>query len=79
MIPAAMTAADRLPGVPAGVGLTVTAWVMRLGLIAFPIAMGAIGDAVSLRWALLVIPVSAVLILALSPLLKPRAEQSAVS
>ncbi|CEI48023.1 Major facilitator superfamily protein MFS_1 [Propionibacterium freudenreichii] len=72
MIPNAMNAADGLPGVPAGVGLTITTWVMRVGFVLFPIVIGALGDAVSLRLALLVIPLSAVLIMALSPLLRPR-------
>lgn len=69
MVPAAMHAGDRVPGVAPGVGLTVTTWVMRLGLVLFPVLIGAVGDAVDLRVAMLLLPGTAVCVLALSPLL----------
>lgn len=73
MIPLAMHAADSLPGVPAGVGLTVATWVMRIGFMAFPVGIGALGDALDLRWALTTLPVAAVAILALVPMMRPVA------
>lgn len=69
MVPAAMHAGDRVPGVAPGVGLTVTTWVMRIGMVLFPILIGAVGDAVDLRAAMLLLPGTAVCVLALSPLL----------
>lgn len=75
MIPNAMNAANDLRGVPAGVGLTITTWVMRVGFVSFPVVIGALGDALSLRMALLVIPGSALVIVGLSPLLRPRADE----
>lgn len=70
IIPLAMDVADSLPGVRAGVGLTVATWVMRLGFMLFPIGIGALGDAVSLRWALLSLPAGALVMLALVPLVR---------
>lgn len=67
MIPLAMHAADSLPGMRAGDGLTVATWVMRLGFMLYPMAIGALGDAVTLRWALASLPVGAVAILLLMP------------
>lgn len=73
MVPAAMHAGDRVPGVAPGLGLTVTTWVMRIGLVLFPMVIGALGDAVSLRAAMLLLPATAICVLALSPLLSGRA------
>ncbi|RLP08155.1 MFS transporter [Propionibacterium australiense] len=69
MVPAAMHAGDRVAGVAPGVGLVVTMWVMRVGLVLFPVVIGAIGDAVSLRMAMVLLPATAAGVLALSPLL----------
>jgi hypothetical protein len=55
-IPAAMHGADRLPGLRAGTGLTVLAWLMRLGFVGAPPIVGLIADATSLRVGLLVVP-----------------------
>lgn len=76
-IPASMHAADELPGMAHGNGLTFVTWLMRLGFFAGPPLIGAIAQVVSLRWALLVIPVSTLLALLLSPALKPPAEGTA--
>lgn len=69
-IPAAMHVADSLPRLRPGTGLTVATWVMRLGFMGFPIAIGALGDAVSLRWALVSLPVGALAMLLLVPCLR---------
>lgn len=71
IIPLAMDVANRLPGVTDGLGLTVTSWLMRLGFMAFPVGIGALGDAVSLRWALICLPAGAAVMLALVPLFRP--------
>lgn len=68
IIPLAMDVADSLPGVRAGVGLTVATWVMRLGFMLFPIGIGALGDVVALRWAMVCLPAGALAMLALVPL-----------
>ncbi|WP_316671249.1 MFS transporter, partial [uncultured Propionibacterium sp.] len=76
MVPAAMHAGDRVPGVAPGAGLTVTTWVIRVGLVLFPVLIGAVGDAVDLRTAMILLPVTAVCVLALSPLLSGRAPEA---
>ena len=70
-IPSAMHAADELPGMAHGSGLTFVTWLMRLGFFAGPPLIGIVGDLVSLRWALIVVPITALLALALTPALTP--------
>lgn len=70
-IPSAMHAADELPGMHAGSGLTIVTWMMRLGFFAGPPLIGMLADATALRWALLVVPACAFAMLLLSPALKP--------
>lgn len=71
LIPGAMHAADELPGLRPGTGLTVLSWLMRVGFLGAPIAVGAVADAVSLRVGLLSVVcaglVAALLARALSP------------
>jgi MFS family permease len=57
-VPAAMHAADVLPGLRHGNGLTVVAWLMRVGFVASPPIVGMIADASSLRAGLLVVPIA---------------------
>ncbi|GAA4046538.1 MFS transporter [Agromyces indicus] len=62
MIPLAMDAAERAPGITAGTGLAIAATVMRLGFLASPLLVGAIAEWTGLRVALalcLVVPVTA--------------------
>lgn len=70
VIPSVMHAADELPGLPAGTGLTVVTWLLRLGFLVGPPVIGAVGDATSLRMALFMAPLCALLMLILSPALK---------
>lgn len=63
MIPLAMDAADRAPGLARGTGLAVAATVMRIGFLASPLLVGVIAQVSSLQVAMLVclvIPVVAV-------------------
>jgi MFS family permease len=53
LVPSAMHAADELPGLRPGVGLTVVSWTLRVGFLASPPIVGALADAVSLRVGLL--------------------------
>ena len=70
-IPSAMHAADELPGMAHGSGLTFVTWLMRLGFFAGPPLIGIVGDTLSLRWALIVVPIAALLALLLTPALTP--------
>lgn len=69
LVPAALDAADRLPGLKPGAGLTLVAWLMRLGFLGAPPLVGAIADASSLRGGLLVVPISGVLVVLLAGVL----------
>lgn len=73
-IPAAMNSADELPGLLHGNGLTFVTWLMRLGFFVGPPLIGLFAEATTLRWALLVIPATALVGLLLSPALTPPRE-----
>ncbi|MEN3540684.1 MFS transporter [Microbispora sp. ZYX-F-249] len=53
LVPAAMHAADALPGLPAGTGLTVVSWLLRGGFLLSPPLVGFVADLISLRAGLL--------------------------
>jgi MFS family permease len=76
VIPAAMHAADRLPGLRAGSGLTAVAWLMRMGFVAAPPVVGAIADATSLRIGLLVVPAAGLAVIAAAGALSGRRQPS---
>ena len=65
MIPLAMDAAERAPGLDAGTGLAAAATVMRVGLLASPLLVGAIAEWAGLRLAIavcLIVPAIAVVL-----------------
>jgi hypothetical protein len=72
LVPGAMHAADELPGLRPGTGLTVLTWLMRVGFLGSPIVVGAIADAVSLRVGLLVVVVAGLAAVVLAFALSPR-------
>ncbi|MCW2637008.1 MAG: putative transporter, major facilitator superfamily [Blastococcus sp.] len=55
LIPAVYHAADELPGLGSGSGLTVINWLLRVGFLLSPPLIGVLADATSLRVALLTI------------------------
>lgn len=59
LVPAAFHAADHLPGFRPGTGLALVSWMMRISFLGLSPAVGALSDAVGLRWALAVVPVFA--------------------
>jgi len=72
LFPAAFRAADDLPGVPHGVGITVVGWFARLGFFLTPPLVGALADALTLRYALWMVPMYALGILLFSGVLSAR-------
>lgn len=78
-IPMAMHAADQLPGMAHGNGLTFVTWLMRLGFFAGPPLIGLVADAVGIRWALIIIPTAALVALLLTPALTPPSREDATS
>ncbi len=67
-----MHAADRLPGLRHGSGLTVVTWLMRIGSISSAPVVGLVADATSLRVGLLVMPAAGVAVMLLAVALSPR-------
>lgn len=65
-IPAAMTHADRLPGLRPGTGLTLVTWLLRIGFLASPPVVGLIADAAGLRVGLLSVPFAGLLAIVLA-------------
>ncbi len=57
LVPAAMQAADELPGLRPGTGLTVVSWLMRVTFLVSPPLVGAVADAAGLRAGLTIVPV----------------------
>lgn len=70
-IPAGLRAADELPGLPRGVGLTLVGTVLRIAVFAAPPLIGVAADTYGLRAALIVMPVAAVVVLVLARVLPP--------
>ncbi|MBX7455216.1 MFS transporter [Mycolicibacterium sp. 3033] len=72
-VPAAMRAADELPGLRAGTGLTILTWLMRVGFLGAPLIVGVVADAASLRVGLLIVVAAGVSLLGLGGVLAGRA------
>lgn len=72
VIPSVFEAADAMPGFKPGTALTVVSMLLRVGFLASPPLVGVLADAVSLRWALLVIPVGGLVVFALAGILSNR-------
>lgn len=72
VVPAAMRAADELPGLRPGTGLTILTWLMRVGFLGAPLIVGVVADATSLRAGMLIVPVAGVALILLSGALSSR-------
>lgn len=72
LIPAAMQAADELPGFRAGTGLTIVSWLLRVGFLVSPPIVGAIADSSALRFGLLIVPVAGLLVVVFAGVLAGR-------
>ncbi|RII09654.1 Inner membrane protein YbjJ [Streptomyces sp. YIM 130001] len=72
LVPAAMHEADELPGLRPGSGLTIVSWLMRLGFLLSPPAVGLVADHTSLRMGLLVVPLAGLVVVALAGVLQTR-------
>jgi fucose permease len=77
VMPAAMQAADNIPGLRPGTGLTLVSWLMRVGFLLSPPLVGAVADATSLRIGLLIVPVAGVTIMVFALALAGRRRVSA--
>lgn len=75
LVPAAMHAADGLPGLRHGTGLTIVSWLMRLGFLLSPPLVGVVSDATSLRVGLLIIPLAGTLVILFAGVLGGRSDR----
>ncbi|MDR0959985.1 MAG: MFS transporter [Propionibacteriaceae bacterium] len=76
LIPSVMNAADDLPGLRPGTGLTIVSWLMRVGFLLSPPVVGALSDHYGLRLGLGVTVVAGVVIVALAGSLHGRRDTS---
>lgn len=72
LIPAAMHAADKLPGIRHGLALTAASLMMRIGFLLSPPIIGMVADLTSLRVGLIVVPVAAIAVFFCSRVLERR-------
>ena len=72
VVPAAYHGADNVAGLRPGTGLTVVTWLMRIGFLAAPPVVGAVADAVGLRYGLLVVPLAGIVMVACAGVLARR-------
>ncbi|MFC8503478.1 MFS transporter [Pedococcus sp. NPDC057267] len=72
LIPAGLRAADAVPGLRAGSGLTVVGMGLRVTLLLSPLGTGLLAQARGLPAVLWVLPAAAVVVLLLSPSLPSR-------
>ena len=79
LIPAAMQVADEIEGFRPGTGLTIVSWLLRVGSLVSPPIVGAIADAGSLRFGLLIVPLVGALVALLAPVLPRRGSARAES
>jgi len=76
LIPGAMHAADELPGLRAGTGLTIVSWLLRVAFLLSPPVVGAIADATSLRLGLSLVPIMGILVFVLAGAMSVRKQSS---
>ncbi|WEG10093.1 MFS transporter [Microbacterium horticulturae] len=72
LIPAALQAADALPGLRHGAGLTLVSWLLRLGFLLSPPFVGLIADHAGLRTGLLVVPIAGIVAIVFAGVLTGR-------
>jgi MFS family permease len=70
LVPAVYAAADGLPGLRPGVGLTAVNWLLRVGFLVSPPLVGLIADVTELRVGLLVVVLAGLLVLGLGRTLR---------
>lgn len=72
LIPAAMHAADQLPGLKPGTGLTIVSWLLRLGFLLSAPLIGLVADLSSVRYGLLAVPAAGLLVVLFAPVLSAK-------
>ncbi|TFD93038.1 MFS transporter [Cryobacterium lactosi] len=76
LIPGAMHAADEIPGLRPGTGLTLVSWLSRVGFLISPLIVGAVADTWSLRSGLLLVPIAGLAVIAFAVAFPGRKTQT---
>src|SRR4051812_30916617 len=76
LTPAVFHAADEVPGLPRGLGLAVSSWLLRIGFLVSPLLIGVLADAINLRVALLTVVLAGLGALVLGRFLRPSVSGS---
>ncbi|WP_026927384.1 MFS transporter [Granulicoccus phenolivorans] len=72
LVPGAFAAAERVPGLKEGAGVTVVGWFLRLSFLLMSPLIGTISDASNLRFGIAVLIPVALLVIFLAPALRTR-------
>ncbi|WP_046469594.1 MFS transporter [Allosalinactinospora lopnorensis] len=72
LFPLTLAAAGNVPGVRSGDGVTLVAWLGRLGFLGFPPLVGVVADTTSLGTGLWVVPAGGLVAVVLAGALRPR-------
>ena len=72
LVPSALGAAARIPGVSEGAGVTIVSWLMRVGFLVTSPIVGGVTDLVDLRWGLVLLIVAGVVAVVMAPALGRR-------
>jgi len=70
LVPSALSAAARIPGVSQGAGVTLVSWLMRAGFLLTSPMIGSVAEAAGLRWGLGFILLVGLAVVLLAPTLK---------
>nr|WP_167739210.1 MFS transporter [Kocuria sp. JC486] len=72
LVPSAFHAADSVPGLRPGTGLTLAGWLLRAAFLCVSPFVGAVSDAVGLRLTILAVPLVALISVLIAGVLKDR-------
>lgn len=72
IVPIAYNAADDVPGLAPGTGLTIVTWLSRFAFLGAPPLVGLIVEATSLRASMIVVPVAGLLALLVAFVIAPQ-------
>lgn len=76
LVPSALSAAAKIPGVSEGAGVTIVSWLMRVGLLITSPIIGTITNSAGLRWGLAVLLLVGVAAMVFASSLRERGSQA---
>lgn len=79
LVPSAFHAADSVPGLKPGTGLTMAGWLLRAAFLSVSPFVGVVSDSVGLRVAVLAVPVVAIFAVVVAGVLKDRDDDASAA